>query len=68
MGKFTARLFGFDSGEEEQLEEEYDTYEEAEEAAIQWISDYSAGADVLELAGEEYGDPDGVDFEVVELD
>ena len=68
MSKFTARIFGFDGGGEEMLDETYDTYEEAEEEALQWIADYSAGADALELAGEPYGDPDGVDYEVIEID
>lgn len=48
-------------------EDTYKTYEDAEYDAQQWISDYSAGADVLALAGEEYGDPDDVDYEVYEV-
>lgn len=36
----------------ETSEDVYATYEEAEQDAQQWISDYGVGADVLALAGD----------------
>lgn len=51
----------------ETSEDVYATYEEAEQDAQQWISDYGVGADVLALAGEAFGNPDDVDYEVCEV-
>ena len=44
-----------DGSSEDICDEVYETYEEAEEAAMQAASDYSQGGDVLELMGEEQG-------------
>lgn len=45
----------------------YNTFKDAEYDAQKWISNYSAGAKVLELAGEEFGDSDDVDYEIYEV-
>jgi len=51
----------------ETSEETYETYKDAEYDAQQWISDYGAGAEVLELANEDYGDPEDVDYVIIEV-
>ncbi len=50
----------------ETLEDSFDSYEDAEYEAQQWISDYSAGADTLQLAGRSFDDPDDIDYEIYE--
>ena len=55
-----------DGSSEDMLDEVFDTYEEAEEAALQASSDYSQGGDVLELAGEEQG-PECTGYYIVEV-
>lgn len=54
------------AGEEEYLDEIFNTFEEAQKAGCDELSAFSAGADVLELAGEPFMDPDDADFEVEE--
>lgn len=49
-------------------DEEFDNYEDAEEYALECHSDYSAGADVLDLAGRAFGDPDDVEFVVDQVE
>ena len=54
------------TGEEiDTIDGPFDTWEEAEAEAQQWISDYDQGGDYLEEAGEERGDE--VDYVIVEL-
>ena len=48
------------------LDEDFETEEEAEQAALYELSSYRAGAEILELRGEEFGDPDESDFEIEE--
>lgn len=48
-------------------DELFDTEEEAEESVAEWIEGFSAGAEVLELAGRGYTSPDDVEFTVVEI-
>ena len=55
-----------DGGEDELLDEVFETEEAATDAGLEWLSDFSAGADTLELMGQSYTDPDCVDFEVFE--
>lgn len=50
------------------LEEEFDTYEEAEEYSLVCSSDHAAGAEILRLRGEDFEDPSEVDFVVEEID
>lgn len=65
--KYKFKLF-FSDGDVEEAEDTYNSYDEAEEAAVEWISDFHAGGDVLELAGEDFidDDPDIVVYEVKE--
>lgn len=49
-------------------DEEFDTYEEADEYSLVCSSNYSTGAEVLELAGRPFDDPDDVDFVVDEVE
>lgn len=46
------------------MDEEFDTYEDAEDYSLECSENYSAGADALELAGRSFGNPDDVDFDV----
>lgn len=67
MGKFFVQMINLVTGAiEEVMDEEFDTYEEAEEYAEQCSSDFSAGGEVLDLAGEPSLDSDDYDYEVVE--
>ncbi len=66
MAKYKVDIADLSGNLIETLDETFDSYEDAEYEAQQWISDYSAGADVLQLAGEAYGDPDDVDYEIYE--
>lgn len=51
-------------------EEEFDSYDEAEEFGCQWCSDYSTGAEILNMSnpGDYPLDDEGPDFEVYEVD
>lgn len=50
------------------MDEEFDTSEEAEEYCLECSSNFSAGAETLELSGREFYERDEVDFEVIEID
>ena len=54
----------FGNGETMESEDVFDTFEEAEEAAQVVLSDFSAGAEILELMGEEFDDPDKSSFSI----
>lgn len=56
----------FDDGEEAD-ETVYETYEEAEEALQICQENIGAGAEVLELAGEPFIDPDLIDIHIEEI-
>lgn len=49
-------------GDEVVDEEEFDSREEAESWGTEWMNDNAIGAEVLELAGEDYIDPDEFDY------
>lgn len=49
------------------MDEGFDNYEDAVEYSLVCDSDYSTGAEVLELAGRPFDDPDDVIFEVKEI-
>ena len=49
-------------------DEEFDTYEDAEDYSLVCSSNYSAGAEVLELAGRPFDNPEDVDFIVEEVE
>lgn len=66
MAKYKVDIVDLSGNLIETLDETFASYEDAEYEAQQWISDYSAGADVLQLAGESYSDPDDVDYEIYE--
>jgi hypothetical protein len=55
----------------EELEEVFETEEDAREFGLQWCSDYDAGAEVLHMSNKgDYPDPQGqedVDFEVIKV-
>ena len=61
-------LYG--DGSESYLDEEFDTEEEAEEAAIYAISCHRLGGELLEMMGGEEGeiDYDDPDYEIIEED
>jgi hypothetical protein len=65
MIKYIVQMVDNYSGEVlETMDEEFDTYKEAEEYCLVCSSNFSAGAEVLELAGEEYCDPNDVEYVV----
>ena len=57
----------FGNGETMESEDVFDTFEEAEEAAMVVLSDFSAGADILELMGEAFDDPDKSSFSIFQV-
>ena len=60
-------IYNFDDGSSEDiLDEVLETEEEAEAAAREGVSDYSAGRDVLIEAREEYCEQEIVDWDIVE--
>lgn len=65
MIKYIVQMIDKYSGEVlETMDEEFDTYEDAENYSLECSSNYSAGAEVLELAGRSFENPDDVDFDV----
>lgn len=70
MGKFIVQKVDCLSGEvlDEMVDnEKFDTYEEAEEFSLICSESFAAGAEVLELAGRDFTDPDEIDFVVEEI-
>lgn len=60
-------IYNFDDGtSEDVLDEVFDTYEEAEEAAEIGASNYSQGNGDLEEAGESHSDSEIVDWDIEE--
>lgn len=69
MIKYIVQMIDKYSGEVLDTEdEEFDTYEDAEDYSLVCSSNYSAGAEVLELAGRPFDSPDDVDFVVEEVE
>lgn len=69
MKKYIVQMIGSDSGEVlETLEEEFDTYEEADEYSLVCSSNNKVGAEILEMGGRDFDDPDDVDFIVEEIE
>lgn len=66
MSKYKVVMIRSD-GSREDLDEVFDSYEEASDYARESYNDFSSGAEVLDLAGETYTDPADVDFEVEEI-
>lgn len=66
MGFFIDMVDKFTREVIEEGEEEFDTYEEAEDAVTEEIGAFGVGAEVLEDAGRSFIDPDSVDFVVAE--
>lgn len=61
-------IYNFDDGSSEDvLDEVFETYEEAEEAAEIGASNYSQGNAYLEEAGESYCDSKIVDWDIEEV-
>lgn len=54
MRHYFRTVFHYPDGEEETSDNEYDTLNEAKYEGEEGVEGYSAGADVLALAGEEY--------------
>lgn len=54
-------------GYEGYLDDVFETEEEAEEAGCNALSDYSCGAEVLEMGGHDFTDPVGSYFEIEEI-
>jgi len=46
------------------MDEEFDIYEDPEDYSFEFSSNYSVGAEELELAGRPFGNQDDVDFVV----
>ena len=60
-------IYNFDDGtSEDVLDEIFDTYDEAEEAAQEGSSNYSQGNGYLEMAGEDHSDSNIVGWDIVE--
>ena len=55
------------AGEEEYLDNTFDSFEEAENAGCEELSAFRTGAEVLEMAGEDYMDPEEASFEIEEV-
>ena len=69
MIKYIVQMINKFSGEVLDTEdEEFDTYEDAEDYSLVCSSNYSAGAEVLELAGRPFDNPEDVDFIVEEVE
>ena len=69
MAKFIVQMTDAYSGEVlETMDEKFDTYEDADEYSLVCGSDFSTGAEVLELAGRPFTSRDDVDFVVEEVD
>lgn len=69
MTKYIVEMIDAFTGETlETMDGQFDTYEEADEYSLVCSSDYSAGAEVLELSGRSYEDPDAVEFIVEEIE
>lgn len=65
MTKYIVQMIDKYSGEVlETMDEEFDIYEDAEDYSFECSSNYSVGAEELELAGRPFGNPDDVDFVV----
>ena len=46
-------------------EEVFSSYSEAEEAARNALSDFAAGAEILELMGRDFDDPDNASYSII---
>lgn len=70
MKKYIVQMIDKYSGEVLDIvdDEEFDTYEEADEYSLVCSSDYAAGVEVFELAGRPIDDPDDIDFVVGEIE
>lgn len=69
MLKYIVQMIDAYSGEVlDTMDEEFDAYEDADEYGLVCSSNYSAGADVLELSGRPFGSPEDVDFVVEEIE
>lgn len=56
----------FDDGNSELVDEDFETEEDAMEEYREWIENWGAGREVLELAGEPYSDAEIIDYEIWE--
>ena len=72
MGKFFVQMVDAFSGDViesyDDDDELFDSYEDAEWEAMESSNSFATGAEVLELAGEDFTDPDSAEFVVAELD
>lgn len=61
----------FSDGDTQEMDGLFDTEDEAEEYALEWISEYHLGGDMLNMSNPgDYplDEEDDVDFEVIEID
>lgn len=69
MVKYIVKLIDKYSGEVLDTDDEkFDTFVDAEDYSLEWSLNYATGAEVLELAGEPFGNPDDIDFVVEEVE
>ena len=69
MSKFIVQMLDALSGDVlETMDEEFDTYEEADDYSLVCGSNFSTGAEVLELAGRSFTSRDEVEFVVEEME
>jgi hypothetical protein len=64
-------VINYSNGDTDELDELYDSYEEAEEQALEYISNWHAGGEVLESSnpGDYPYDPDDApDYDIFEED
>ena len=59
----------FPDGETEESEDEYDTYDEAEQGACDWIGNYETGVETLHLSnpGDYPEEAEEVEFKIFEV-
>lgn len=58
----------FSDGSFEEVDELFDSKEEALEEYDSWVENYSAGGMYLKEAGEDYDDADVEDYDIEEVD
>ena len=70
MPKFKV-VINYQNGDTDELDELFDSYEEAEREALEYISNWHTGGEVLELSNPgdyPYNPDDEPDFDIIEVD
>ena len=64
---YRVQISFLDDHDDYYLEDEFETKEEAEDAADGELSNWSAGAEVLDMMGEYYTDPSLISYDIEEV-